>query len=339
VAKPFLFTLNTQDQLDLFEAAATATGLPHFVLEKDYYVTLTLKLLFERLKPYHTERTSTPFMFKGGTTLSKVYGCIDRMSEDIDLSLDMNFLGYPEPANHEGTTATSKRVALLNEATQAAVSDVIAPFLRDELLEINSSFGVSVLKNGMDIEVQYPQIFEAPGGGYINPRVLLECGGKAGLEPSARHEIQPMVLDNVADHGDSCLVDVLGCDRTFFEKLTALHEINHRGVEKLDERQSRHIYDVISIHDKFPGFIEDRELLAKVVRHKKKYFRRGAAQWDKATPGSLRLMPEGELARFLEDDWEKMDVMFPGSLPWSFGEMLEKLATIDERINNLNAEE
>ena len=188
MAKPFLFTLNTQDQLDLFEAAATATGLPHFVLEKDYYVTLTLKLLFERLKPYHTERTSTPFMFKGGTTLSKVYGCIDRMSEDIDLSLDMNFLGYPEPANHEGTTATSKRVALLNEATQAAVSDVIAPFLRDELLEINSSFGVSVLKNGMDIEVQYPQIFEAPGGGYINPRVLLECGGKAGLEPSARHE-------------------------------------------------------------------------------------------------------------------------------------------------------
>ncbi len=337
MTKPFLFTLSPRDRQDLFEAAATATGLPPFVLEKDYYVTLTLKLLFERLKPYHTETTPTPFMFKGGTTLSKVYGCIDRMSEDIDLSLDMNFLGYPEPADHEGTTATAKRVALLNEATQAAVSDVIVPFLRDELAEINSSFKVGVLENGMDIEVQYPQIFEAPSGGYIKPRVLLECGGKAGLEPSDIHEIQPMALANVGDHGDSYLVDVLGCGRTFFEKLTALHEINHRGVEKLGERQSRHIYDVISIHEKFPGLIKDRELLAKVVRHKKKYFRRGAAQWDKATPGSLRLMPEGELARFLEEDWEKMDVMFPGSLPWSFGEMLEKLAVINERINSLNA--
>ena len=108
-------------------------------------------------------------------------------------------------------------------------------------------------------------------------------------------------------------------------------------MEKLGERQSRHIYDVISIHEKFPGFIENRELLAKVVRHKKKYFRRGAAKWDEAKPGSLRLMPEGELAKFLEEDWEKMDVMFPGSLPWSFGEMLEKLAAINEKINNLNA--
>ena len=337
MTKPFLFTLSARDQRDLFEASATATGLPHFVLEKDYYVTLTLKLLFEGLKPCHTERTSTPFMFKGGTTLSKVYGCIDRMSEDIDLSLDMNFLGYPEPADHESTTATGKRVALLNEATQAAVSDVIVPFLRDELLEINNSFKVRVLQNGMDIEVQYPQIFGAPSGGYIQPRVLLECGGKAGLEPSGSHEIQPIALASAGDHGDSCLVDVLGCDRTFFEKLTALHEINHRGVEKLDERQSRHIYDVISIHEKFPGFIEDRELLAKVVRHKKKYFRRGAAIWDEAKPGSLRLMPEGELAKFLEEDWEKMDVMFPGSLPWSFGEMLEKLAAINEKINDLNA--
>ena len=330
--------LSTQDQLDLFEAAATATGLPHFVLEKDYYVTLVLKLLFERLKPSHTERTPTPFMFKGGTTLSKVYGCIDRMSEDIDLSLDMNFLGYPEPTDQEGTTATGKRVALLNEATQAAVSDVIVPFLRDELAEINSSFEVVVLENGMDIEVQYPQIFEAPSGGYIKPRVLLECGGKAGLEPSGSHEIQPMALASVADHSDNCFVDVLGCDRTFFEKLTALHEINHRGVEKLDERQSRHIYDVISIHEQFPHFIDDRELLAKVVRHKKKYFRRGAAQWDKAKPGSLWLMPEGELAKRMEDDWAQMDVMFPGELPWSFGELLEKLGGINEIINDRETE-
>lgn len=72
-------------------------------------------------------------MFKGGTTLSKVYGCIDGMSEEIDLSFDMNSWV------HESATAASKSVAMLNEATQVAAI-VMVPFLRDELAEINSSF-------------------------------------------------------------------------------------------------------------------------------------------------------------------------------------------------------
>ena len=94
---PYLFSLNNKDRVDLFLAAGTETGLPAYVVEKDYYVTLVLKLLFEQLKPDCLGKTATPFMFKGGTTLSKVFGCIDRMSEDIDLSLDMKLLGHPAP--------------------------------------------------------------------------------------------------------------------------------------------------------------------------------------------------------------------------------------------------
>ena len=69
---PYLFSLNNKDRVDLFLAAGTETGLPAYVVEKDYYVTLVLKLLFEQLKPDCLEKTATPFMFKGGTTLSKV---------------------------------------------------------------------------------------------------------------------------------------------------------------------------------------------------------------------------------------------------------------------------
>lgn len=332
--KPYLFTLAEAEKKDLFAAGASRTGLPSYVLEKDYYVTLVLKLLFEKLKPKHTGKSSTPFMFKGGTTLSKVFHCIDRMSEDIDLSLDMKFLGHPEPEGGEKNTPRKKRVEKLNSAAADTVSNVLAPFLVDELRQIHSEFTVKVAPNGLDIEIFYPQLCQAPVGGYIRPRVLLECGGKAGLEPSDTHTVIPMVLEGLrVQHDDSCIVDVLGCDRTFFEKLTALHEINHRGVAGLGERQSRHIYDVIAIHEQNPGFIDNQELLAKVVDHKQKYFKRAAAKWNEAVPGSIKIVPEGDLAEALEADWEKMGVMFPGDLPWSFADMMQKLKEISDQIN------
>ncbi len=336
--KPYLFTLTDTEKKDLFTVGASSTGLPSYVLEKDYYVTLVLKLLFEKLKPQHTGVSSTPFMFKGGTTLSKVFRCINRMSEDIDLSLDMKFLGHPEPEVEESNNACKKRVDELNKAASESVAATLAPFLRKELGQIHSDFSVRVMPNGLDIEIFYPQLFQAPAGGYIRPRVLLECGGKAGLEPSDTHTVTPMVLEDLrVQHDDSCTVDVLGCDRTFFEKLTALHEINHRGVASLGERQSRHIYDVIAIHEQNPDFIENQELLAKVVGHKQKYFKRATAKWDEAVPGSLKIMPEGEIAEALEADWEKMGVMFPGDLPWSFADMMQRLKAISDQVNGPKA--
>ena len=54
-------------------------GIRAEIVEKDYYVTVILRLLSERL----------PFIvFKGGTSLSKCYGAIKRFSEDIDVTID-----------------------------------------------------------------------------------------------------------------------------------------------------------------------------------------------------------------------------------------------------------
>ena len=328
---PYLFSLSYTDRADLFQAAATETGLPAYVVEKDYYVTLVLKLLFGQLKPACLEQTATPFMFKGGTTLSKVFGCIDRMSEDIDLSLDMKLLGHPAPDMRESGAKLAARLKRLDAATTETVANVLKPFLDKCFKEYDEEFPVKVLETGKDLEIQYPRIFR--GGGYIQQRVLLECGGKAGLEPSATHMISPIALSRLDITADDCLVDVLGCDRTFFEKITALHEINHRGVEALGERQSRHIYDVVSIHKSNPKFIEDTKLLAQVVKHKQKYFRRGASKWSEAVPGSLFLIPEGAVAESLKRDWNMMGDMFPGDLPWAFNEMIQELKKIEEALN------
>ena len=62
---------------DVVEQTAEQSGRTPIVVEKDYYVTLILKLLAEQLDL---------FVFKGGTSLSKGYHVINRFSEDIDIT-------------------------------------------------------------------------------------------------------------------------------------------------------------------------------------------------------------------------------------------------------------
>lgn len=73
--------LPESDQKDILQAAAAELGRQAAVLEKDIWVCWTLQTLFSMPDAH-------PMAFKGGTSLSKVYGAIDRFSEDVDITLD-----------------------------------------------------------------------------------------------------------------------------------------------------------------------------------------------------------------------------------------------------------
>lgn len=88
--------LLSKDERELFFRAATdIKNMPFEIIEKDYWVVWVLERLFslDKMKPHLT--------FKGGTSLSKVYGLIDRFSEDIDLSIEKEFFGFGIPHNPE----------------------------------------------------------------------------------------------------------------------------------------------------------------------------------------------------------------------------------------------
>lgn len=72
-----------------FEQAAIARNISPVVLEKDFWVCWLLGILFE-------SQFAGSLVFKGGTSLSKVFGVIERFSEDIDLSLSPVFLKLPD---------------------------------------------------------------------------------------------------------------------------------------------------------------------------------------------------------------------------------------------------
>ena len=71
------------------EQAAVRRNVSPVVLEKDFWVCWLLGVLFE-------SEFAGSLVFKGGTSLSKVFGAIERFSEDIDLSLSPAFLKLPE---------------------------------------------------------------------------------------------------------------------------------------------------------------------------------------------------------------------------------------------------
>ena len=81
-------TGSATDRRDLFSETASRLGMNPAIVEKDFWVCWILKHLFAE------PALKGQMVFKGGTSLSKVFGLIDRFSEDIDLILDWRLLGY-----------------------------------------------------------------------------------------------------------------------------------------------------------------------------------------------------------------------------------------------------
>src|SRR5277367_679099 len=100
------------------EQAAIRRNVSPVIMEKDFWVCWLLGILFE-------SEFADSLVFKGGTSLSKVFGVIDRFSEDIDLSLSPIFLRLPEA----GTTRNqaNKWMTKAEAACRDAVRDQFQP--------------------------------------------------------------------------------------------------------------------------------------------------------------------------------------------------------------------
>lgn len=80
-------TLSIQNKINVFAEAASRKALPAVAIEKDWWVTAVLQALFTL--PY-AENLS----FKGGTSLSKCWNLAERFSEDVDIALNREYLGF-----------------------------------------------------------------------------------------------------------------------------------------------------------------------------------------------------------------------------------------------------
>jgi predicted nucleotidyltransferase component of viral defense system len=94
---------SSANRRDLFRESASRLGMNPAIVEKDFWVCWILKLMFKE------PALKNQMVFKGGTSLSKVFGLIDRFSEDIDLVLDWRLLGYEQAGKSDPYKATQSK--------------------------------------------------------------------------------------------------------------------------------------------------------------------------------------------------------------------------------------
>ena len=314
----------------VFEAAAQRMALAPAVVEKDFWVCYTLDHLF------HKSGFAEAMVFKGGTSLSKAFGLIERFSEDIDLILDWRLLGYGvnEPWETRSNSAQERFKADSIDRTNAFLAEVFAPKLKATLSE---SLGVEVsVRRGNEEEAvhfDYPRSYESAG---TLDTIKLEIGPMAAWSPSEEAAIVPYAADVVPFGAElSTTVRTASPERTFWEKATILHqEANRPDSKAMPRRYSRHYYDMYRLGHSFvlKRALAQPDLLAQVVRFKEKFYRTPWAKLADAKPGTLRLVPPKSRLDELAADYASMQPMLFGNYP-SIEEIVAYMANLEETVN------
>ena len=339
----FDFARLPQTERDLyFEQVADHRDLSKRIVEKDFWVCFTLRLVFS------IPELSGKFVFKGGTSLSKVFGIIDRFSEDVDLSVDPEWLGVGGENRPDAAPSRSqfdKRWKKLNVACASAVDENVRPPLEEAIRSALGTHaeGGSYLAFKLDEQTQSPILTfsypttESDSAGYVHPQVKLELGSLTDQRPIGEHSVTSWVAEEFPDAfaEPSCRVVALEADRTFWEKVTILHTEYHRPAEKpMRIRHSRDCYDVcrMAAHPVGQRAMADLALLARVVHHKRTYFQSSWASYDTAKPGSLHIVPPDHRLGALRTDYQQMQEMFTKPPP-SFEEILDQLRKVERAVN------
>jgi hypothetical protein len=339
--------LPPRDRSDLFRTAAALRGnMRAELVEKDFWVCWTLKRLFTLNSP------PAGLIFKGGTSLSKVYGAIARFSEDVDLSFDRAALGFGgenDPAAAPSKKQTQKRLDDLADACRKLIREKFLPQLAGEftdLLGTTPSPETWRIEPDPDDPDGQTLLFHYPAGlaegrgapaPYVRPVVRLEMGARGDQWPAEDRTILSYAAETVPRpfREPRCGVHVLAAERTFWEKATVLHASCHCPEGKpLRERQSRHFYDVVQLFEAGIGknALADLDLLREVAAHQAVFFRSSWSRYEEAVPGTLRLVPPSFRRKELEEDYRKMEEMVFGEPP-PLDHILAVLGEIERAVN------
>jgi len=331
--------LSKNERALFFRIAAKIMRMPFEIIEKDYWVVWILERLFsiEKLKSHLT--------FKGGTSLSKIYGVIDRFSEDIDLSIEREFLGFGTPSDLENAPSKRKQRAVLDNLSKACSTYVQTVMLDDVkeaiIARLGTTEGWQISSDQEDPDAQ-TLLFEYPSEtlntGYIRPLVKIEMGARAEHWPVSKHNIQSYVKEALKEkiHEPEIQVRVLNAERTFWEKATILHQYAHLPEDKkLPPRISRHFYDffrLLNSEIKEKALIETA-LLERVATHKSIYFASSWANYNAARKKTLKLFPPDRVLKELEKDYALMGAMFFREIPdWQL--ILQTIEKFEKEFNN-----
>lgn len=327
--------LPDKEKKNAFTIAGQQLSIPENIIEKDFWVSWILKELFE-LKDLKNN-----LIFKGGTSLSKIYQLIKRFSEDIDLSIGKSLFGFKEDNDlfSLSNKQLKKYIEDLDEHCKKYIQDILLNQLNEVLFKkLGSKKGWKLVIEPDDRQTllfYYPSLENY--GTYIKPVVKIEMGARSEHWPATYEIITPYVSDILDERFDKMEgeIKVLTAQRTFWEKATILHAFAYCSEGKtFQERQSRHYYDFYcllnsNIKEKA---VSEIVLLKKVSEHKSYYYRSKKAYYEKAVKGTLKIIPSHVVLLEMEKDYNRMKDMLFGSYP-EWVEIIEELKKFEKDFN------
>ena len=217
-------TMADRDRADLFRETASRMGLPPALIEKDFWVAWTLKQVF------CIDALRGRVLFKGGTSLSKIFNAIRRFSEDIDLAIDFEMLGFTGERHPAAAPSRNKLQKLLAEMLVACRTYVEGEFIKMLEQQFARVLGPARTwqlrarasdEQSAIVEFVYPPSLNAAEAvGYVRPMVILEPGTHAEFIPRGRYSIRPFAAEQFPHLFETpdCEVEAITAERTFWEK-------------------------------------------------------------------------------------------------------------------------
>lgn len=324
--------LSKQDKEKLITNTSRKLHMSKAIIEKDFWVCWILQYLFSKFK------YKDFICFKGGTSLSKVYHCIERFSEDVDLAINWEALGIVKEDAYAERSKRQQEIfnKTANQKTKEYLRDVWIPLMEMDLQkELHKDFKLYIDESDeQTICFQYPKDYEESA---ILSIIRLEIGALAEPIPSSWKTIKSYVAEVYpALFGEEEIhVNVVDIDRTFFEKITILHREANRVNGNYPMRYSRHYYDVYQMIEKGIGktIVEESELLENVVHFKKKFYTCNWAKYDEVLTGNCKLIPNESAIQFFSKDYDAMKGMIYGDHP-TFQRILFVLCEYEKELND-----
>lgn len=321
-----------EERENLFINVGAKKKLIPAIIEKDFWVCLVLDYLFSK------SEWKNKLIFKGGTSLSKAYGLIERFSEDVDLILDWRELGYEidEPWEPRSNTKQQKFINDSRDRLFDYIQMTFLPKFKNSLeKELERELDLYIDKNDLGtVCFKYPAFFEDKS---ILKIIRLEIGALAAWMPSQNTRIKSYAAELYPSIFTVCETNVVTTtpERTFWEKATILHQESFRPEDSnIPDRYSRHYYDLYCLAKSFVKnrAISQPELLKDVADFKSKFYPRNWARYDLARIGTIKLTPTLHSIERLRKDYKEMANMIYGPKP-SFDELMDFIKKLESEIN------
>lgn len=333
--KNSIVSMNDNDKALVIMQTAQRVGLPPTVVEKDWWVTAVLRAMLGTSCAAHLS-------FKGGTSLSKAWGLIERFSEDVDLALSPAFFDI-EP------TTRSQRLKLRKES-RVYLTNILSVEIADQLNKMGSGdfevVPVTVVKTKdgeMEIDgdkdptvllVKYISVLNNTLQ-YVQPMVKLEISCLSMSAPTERRLITSIIAQRFPqiENVDAIEMASVVPTRTFLEKAFLLNE-EYQKQKPRSMRMSRHLYDLERLMDTpFAEMaLKDAVLYKAVMEHRRVFYALKQVDYDANSPSQIRIVPPLECLPDWQDDYAQMrkTFIYGGSLP--FDELIDRIGQLQERF-------